>query len=172
MALKSGFVYFLDFDFVALMELIVNQLKTRSKFPVSAYVPYAIDHVDNWIGVGTHEVIPLVLTSTTTNSRNQITSMGRSTTKSVARVYADVNGRLGASWYEYGALSLSYFQFRSLQQYVFDRQSSGPVGISRSLWNCTKGWERKVLWGEFRIYLMTDGINPERCIRSLRESTS
>lgn len=28
--------------------------------------------------------------------------MGRATTKSVARVYADVNSKLGPSWYEYG----------------------------------------------------------------------
>ena len=34
--------------------------------------------------------------------------MGRSSTKSVARVYADVNGRLGPSWYEYGATALCY----------------------------------------------------------------
>lgn len=28
--------------------------------------------------------------------------MGRTTTKSVSRVYADVNSKLGQSWYEYG----------------------------------------------------------------------
>jgi len=31
--------------------------------------------------------------------------MGR--TKSVARVYADVNARLGPSWYEYGTIAVS-----------------------------------------------------------------
>lgn len=30
--------------------------------------------------------------------------MGRSATKSVARVYCDVNNRLGPSWYEYGMI--------------------------------------------------------------------
>ena len=34
--------------------------------------------------------------------------MGRATTKSVARVYADVNSKLGPLWYEYGPhISLS-----------------------------------------------------------------
>jgi len=32
--------------------------------------------------------------------------MGRSSTKSVARVYADVNSRLGSSWYEYGTIGM------------------------------------------------------------------
>ncbi len=32
--------------------------------------------------------------------------MGRSATKSVARVYADVNAKLGPSWHEYGVTSL------------------------------------------------------------------
>lgn len=30
--------------------------------------------------------------------------MGRSAAKSVARVYADVNAKLGPSWHEYGAI--------------------------------------------------------------------
>jgi casein kinase II subunit alpha len=36
--------------------------------------------------------------------------MGRSATKSVARVYADVNSRLGASWYEYGMIATIAFK--------------------------------------------------------------
>lgn len=32
--------------------------------------------------------------------------MGRTQTKSVARVYADVNAKLGPSWYEYGAVNV------------------------------------------------------------------
>jgi hypothetical protein len=31
-------------------------------------------------------------------------NMGRTSTKSVARVYTDVNARLGPSWHEYGLL--------------------------------------------------------------------
>ena len=38
-------------------------------------------------------------------SRPNSSSMGRSATKSVARVYCDVNNRLGSSWYEYGTIS-------------------------------------------------------------------
>ncbi|KAL0072201.1 Casein kinase II subunit alpha [Marasmius tenuissimus] len=34
--------------------------------------------------------------------------MGRSSTKSVARVYADVNGRLGPSWHEYDNLQVQW----------------------------------------------------------------
>ena len=42
--------------------------------------------------------------------------MGRATTKSVARVYADVNSKLGSSWYEYGRVkSLSLHAFRVLR---------------------------------------------------------
>ena len=42
--------------------------------------------------------------------------MGRATTKSVARVYADVNSKLGSSWYEYGRVkSLSLHAFRALR---------------------------------------------------------
>ena len=40
-------------------------------------------------------------------SRPNSSSMGRSATKSVARVYCDVNNRLGSSWYEYGTISQS-----------------------------------------------------------------
>ena len=32
--------------------------------------------------------------------------MGRTQTKSVARVYADVNAKLGPSWYEYGSCNI------------------------------------------------------------------
>jgi casein kinase II subunit alpha len=35
--------------------------------------------------------------------------MGRSSTKSVARVYADINARLGSTWHEYGQCSASTF---------------------------------------------------------------
>lgn len=33
--------------------------------------------------------------------------MGRSAAKSVARVYADVNAKLGPSWHEYGTTSFT-----------------------------------------------------------------
>jgi len=32
--------------------------------------------------------------------------MGRTSTKSVARVYVDVNAKLGPSWHEYGAATI------------------------------------------------------------------
>jgi hypothetical protein len=35
--------------------------------------------------------------------------MGRSTNKSVSRVYCDVNARLGPSWHEYGLMLYSVF---------------------------------------------------------------
>ena len=38
-----------------------------------------------------------------------LTSMGRSSTKSVARIYPDVNARLGPSWHEYGSLPFLIF---------------------------------------------------------------
>ena len=38
---------------------------------------------------------------------NTPSHMGRSTTKSVARVYPDVNSKLGSSWYEYGGVKFS-----------------------------------------------------------------
>jgi casein kinase II subunit alpha len=42
--------------------------------------------------------------------------MGRSSTKSVARVYADVNARLGSSWHEYGQLVVSAFHARPTER--------------------------------------------------------
>jgi len=45
------------------------------------------------------------LSLTVTASIVDPSAMGRTSTKSVARVYADVNGKLGPSWHEYGAVS-------------------------------------------------------------------
>lgn len=70
--------------------------------------------------------------------------MGRSATKSVARVYCDVNNRMGSSWYEYGTIATI------VNRYFFTcpfRQSTGSVGISRPLWNCTESGARKIFRG-------------------------
>ena len=42
------------------------------------------------------------LSATTTTGVANSSVMGRTPTKSVARVYADVNAKLGPSWHEYG----------------------------------------------------------------------
>ena len=44
------------------------------------------------------------LSATTTTNTADSFVMGRTPTKSVARVYADVNAKLGPSWHEYGAV--------------------------------------------------------------------
>ena len=36
--------------------------------------------------------------------------MGRPSTKSVARIYPDVNSKLGPSWYEYGPSSVPHYR--------------------------------------------------------------
>ena len=46
--------------------------------------------------------------STTTASNAKFSPMGSSSTKSVARVYADVNTKLGPSWHEYGAILIPF----------------------------------------------------------------
>ena len=58
--------------------------------------------------------------------------MGRSATKSVARVYCDVNNRLGSSWYEYGMIiylchfvAFSAFLLREILQTTY-RFSGDP----------------------------------------------
>lgn len=47
--------------------------------------------------------LPHPLSLTTTSTVNS-SAMGRTPTKSVARVYADVNAKLGPSWHEYGTV--------------------------------------------------------------------
>ena len=59
--------------------------------------------------------------------------MGRSSTKSVARVYPDVNARLGPSWHEYGPVSPHSIlspHSHSLDQTI-SRYSGGPKTITR-----------------------------------------
>lgn len=43
------------------------------------------------------------LSPTTTTGTVDSSVMGRTPTKSIAKVYADVNAKLGPSWHEYGA---------------------------------------------------------------------
>jgi hypothetical protein len=62
------------------------------------------------IGRSTAAERPLSATPTT-GSVNSST-MGRTPTKSVARVYTDVNAKLGPSWHEYGQSQ----SFRSAQR--------------------------------------------------------
>lgn len=74
-----------------------------------------------------------------------VPNMGRSANKSVSRVYADVNGKLGPSWHEYGQV----YRDRSItdSHLPTHRQPPSSVGFSRPLRDRTKSWERKVLRG-------------------------
>jgi len=56
--------------------------------------------------------------------------MGRAATKSVARVYADVNAKLGPSWHEYGMM---VFYHPSPSLISSGRQSPGAVGLTGPL---------------------------------------
>jgi len=56
--------------------------------------------------------------------------MGRAATKSVARVYADVNAKLGPSWHEYGMM---VFYHPSPSLILSGRQSPGAVGLTGPL---------------------------------------
>ena len=75
------------------------------------------------------------LSATTTTSTVDSSVMGRTPTKSVARVYADVNAKLGPSWHEYGAAAVplvdSLFQPLTPLSKTICRSSGGPKTIMR-----------------------------------------
>jgi hypothetical protein len=58
--------------------------------------------------------------------------MGRVATPSVARIYADVNAKLGPSWHEYGELGAISSVQRVLSLIPF-RQPASTMGVSGSL---------------------------------------
>ena len=58
--------------------------------------------------------------------------MGRVAATSVARIYADVNAKLGPSWHEYGELG-AICSFQHVQPLIPSRQPASAMGVSRPL---------------------------------------
>lgn len=59
-------------------------------------------------------------------------TMGRVAATSVARIYADVNAKLGPSWHEYGELG-AICSFQHVQPLILPRQPASAMGVSRPL---------------------------------------
>lgn len=68
--------------------------------------------------------------------------MGRVATPSVARIYPDVNAKLGPSWHEYGELAAIQSSM-PVQPLIPSRQLASTMGFSGSLRDCAEGgtWE-------------------------------
>lgn len=77
--------------------------------------------------------------------------MVRPPTKSVARVYRDVNAQFGPAWHEYGRLFSSLVPHVSLT--LPNRQSSSSVGLTGSLRDSAQSRPRKILRG-MTLYLL------------------
>jgi hypothetical protein len=58
--------------------------------------------------------------------------MGRVATPSVARIYADVNAKLGPSWHEYGELE-AISSVRRVRSLISSRQPASTMGVAGSL---------------------------------------
>jgi casein kinase II subunit alpha len=101
--------------------------------------------------------------------------MGRSTTKSVSRVYCDVNARLGPSWHEYGLILYLVFPVGADTVFQTICKSSGDHKIIMRLFEKLAGENTpRFVWSTIKrrryihdMYQVFEGVNvvtEEKCI--------
>ena len=84
--------------------------------------------------------------------------MGRVAATSVARIYADVNAKLGPSWHEYGELG-AICSFQQVQPLIPSRQPASAMGVPRPLRDRTEGGTWKVQRGLFIFCLTSSAVS-------------